>query len=242
MKGAPPSGPARRDDRIGVAADESGRQDAGVSSTLRLYTDFVCPFCFIAEQSTVPRLLAEYDLVLDWRAFELHPGTPRGGLPLERLFPGRSLPQMHAGTKRFAARFGVTDFEPPDRLQNSRRALAIAELARDLDRLEPFRQAAMTAHWRRGQDLEDDAALAAIATEAGIDPARALAAADDASLLARVDARQAEARALGVTGIPTFMIGPEVVVGCQPYEVLAAAAIRVGVATRTAVAPGGAGR
>src|SRR3954467_9549038 len=122
-----------------------------VSLTLRLYTDFVCPFCFIAEQSTVPRLLADFELTLDWRGFELHPGTPRGGLPLEQLFPGRPLAQMHAGTKRFAARFGVTEFEPPNRLQNSRRALAIAELAREVDRLEPFRKAALNAHWRRGQ-------------------------------------------------------------------------------------------
>ena len=38
--------------------------------TLRLYTDFVCPFCFIAEASTVPRLLREYELVLDWRGFD----------------------------------------------------------------------------------------------------------------------------------------------------------------------------
>src|SRR3954467_15258329 len=82
---------------------------AGVASLLRLYTDFVCPFCFIAEQSTVPRLLADFELTLDWRGFELHPGTPRGGLPLEQLFPGRPLAQLHAGTKRFAARFGVTD-------------------------------------------------------------------------------------------------------------------------------------
>jgi len=205
-----------------------------MASVLRLYTDFVCPFCFIAEQSTVPRLLADFELTLDWRGFELHPGTPRGGLPLEELFPGRSLPQMHAGTKRFAARFGVTDFEPPNRLQNSRRALAIAELARDLDRLEPFRQAAFNAHWRHGQDLEDDAALAAIATEAGLEPARALAAADDPGLLARVDARQADARAQGVNGIPTFVFGRSLVVGCQPYEVLAAAAERAGIPRRTA--------
>jgi predicted DsbA family dithiol-disulfide isomerase len=33
-----------------------------VSTALLLYTDFVCPFCFIAEQSTVPRLLAAYEL------------------------------------------------------------------------------------------------------------------------------------------------------------------------------------
>ena len=70
-----------------------------VSLTLRLYTDFVCPFCFIAEQSTVPRLLAELDLTLDWYGFELHPSTPPGGVPLSRLFPNAPLPALHERTK-----------------------------------------------------------------------------------------------------------------------------------------------
>ena len=203
-----------------------------MSATLRLYTDFVCPFCFIAEQSTVPRLLKEFDLTLDWRGFELHPGTPRGGHSLSRLFPGVSLPALHDRTRRFAARFEVTDFSPPDVLQNTRRALAIAELARDHDRLEPWRAAAFDAYWRRGKNLEDDADLRELATAAGLPPGDALAAADDPAFLARVDQKQDEARANGVTGIPTFIIAGTEIVGCQPYEVLADAAEWAGVRRR----------
>jgi predicted DsbA family dithiol-disulfide isomerase len=200
--------------------------------TLRLYTDFVSPFCFIAEQSTVPRLLREFDLTLDWRGFELHPGTPRGGQSLSRLFPGVSLPALHDRTRGFAARFGVTNFTPPDRLSNTRRALAIAEFAREQGRLEPFRAAAFEAHWRQGKNLEDDDDLRSVATAAGLAADEALRAADAPVFLARVDQKQDEARADGVTGIPTFIIAGEEVVGCQPYEALADAAERAGVARR----------
>jgi len=202
-----------------------------MSATLRLYTDFVCPFCFIAEESTVPRLLRELDLALEWHGFELHPGTPPGGRSLASLFPGVDLGALHQRTKQFAARFGVTGFEPPNTLRNTRRALAVAELARDRDRLAPFREAVFRAHWRQGKNIEDLADLAAIAASAGLDPEEAAAAADAAPLLERVDARQAAARAEGVRGIPTFVFARdaarEVVVGCQPYEVLAAAAGRI---------------
>ena len=197
--------------------------------TLRLYTDFVCPFCFIAEQSTVPRLLAEFALTLDWHGFELHPRTPRGGVPLAQLFPGVPLAALHERTRRFAAGFGVTGFTSPDRLSNTRRALAIAELARERGRLEPFRAAAFEAHWRQGKNLEDDGDLGVIATAAGLPADEALRAADDPAILARVDQRQDEAREAGVTGIPTFIIAGEEIVGCQPYEVLADAAARAGV-------------
>lgn len=201
--------------------------------TFRLYTDFVCPFCFIAEQSTVPRLLRELDLELDWYGFELHPSTPPGGKPLSALFPGVPLPALHERTKRFAAGFGV-ELEPPDWLRNSRKALAIAEHARDESRLEPFRQAAMKAHWQERKNLESDDDLREIAARVGLVPERALAAANDASLLARVDERQAEARRNGVRGIPTLVFGKEMVVGCQPYEVLLAAAERAGAVRRVA--------
>src|SRR5262245_19151838 len=164
-------------------------------STLRLYTDFVCPFCFIAEEGTVPRLLLEFDLELEWHGFELHPGTPKGGMPLGALFPGVNLKVMHERTKRFAAQFGVTGFEPPDRLQNSRRALAVPEYARSPGKLEPYRRAVFDAHWRDARNLERDADLAAIAEGVGLSPDDALAAADDPAYLDRVDERQAQARA-----------------------------------------------
>lgn len=202
-------------------------------TTLRLYTDFVCPFCFIAEASTVPRLLRELDLTLDWRGFELHPTTPPGGKPLAALFPGVDLASLHEGTRRFAARFGVTGFDPPNVLHNTRRALAIAELARERGVLDAFRKAAFDAHWRQGKNLELDADLRELASSVKLDPDEALAAADAPALLERVDSKQAQARAEGVRGIPTFIFGDQtVVVGCQPYEALEAAALQAGAQRR----------
>jgi predicted DsbA family dithiol-disulfide isomerase len=199
---------------------------------LRLYTDFVCPFCFIAEESTVPRLVAELDLTLEWHGFELHPETPRGGMPLTELFRGAHLPSLHARTKAFGAQFGVRDFDPPDRLRNTRRALAMAEYARDHGVLEAFRKAAFDAHWRRGKDLEADADLREIAESVGLPAGAALRAADDRVMLERVDARQAAARKSGVSGIPTFDFENVRVSGCQPLEVLAEAARRAGAKPR----------
>lgn len=210
------------------------------STVLRLYSDFVCPFCFIAEHSTLPRLRAEFELTVEWCGFELHPRTPRGGMPMSALFPAARLPAMRAHMQQFAAGFGVTGMNHPDHIPNTRRALAIAELARDRDCLDAFRESAMNGHWREGRNLEDDADLRALAGRVGLDPDEALAAADAPEMLTRVDGRQADARRDGVTGIPTFFIGDEEVVGCQAYEVLAAAARRAGARRRTLPVVGGA--
>ena len=128
---------------------------------------------------------------------------------------------MHARLREFARSFGITDMELRDRSPNTRRALAIAEYAREQGKLEPWRQLAMDAHWRRGLDLESEADLRALALEAGLDPAAALAASTEEKYLSIIDRKREEAEELGVTGIPTFVVGRHGVVGCQPYEVLA---------------------
>ncbi len=47
------------------------------------------------------------------------------------------------------------------------------------------------------------------------------------------DELRREASRAGVTGIPTFFFGDEVVVGCQPYPMLARAAERAGAKRRS---------
>jgi len=185
----------------------------------------------------VARLVTDYDLALDWRGFELHPETPRGGMPLSRLLPADRLPGMHAQLQRFAEGFGVSGMRPSMHLPNTRRALAVAERAREEGRLDAFRHAAMTAHWEEGRDLEDLEVLAALAVQVGMDAETARVAADDPVLQARIDAVRAESQRLGVPGIPTFVFGPpgqgaRAVVGCQTFETLARVAEQAGARRR----------
>lgn len=131
---------------------------------------------------------------------------------------------MHDYLGRFAAQFGVTGMTFRDVMPSTRRALAVAEYARDQGKLHAFRAAAMEAAWRHGQDVEDPEVLALCARSAGLDPVAAVEAFDEPKYLARVMTMGAEARRMGVTGIPTVLVGAHRVVGCQPYEALAAAA------------------
>jgi predicted DsbA family dithiol-disulfide isomerase len=134
--------------------------------------------------------------------------------------------------RTFAAGFGIDDLVPPKILASTRRALAVAEHARDAGRLDPFRAAAFDAYWRQGRGLVTDDELAFAAVAAGLDPGAAIAAADAPESLARVDAARQAARRAGVTGIPTLDIGDVRVVGCHPYDALAEAARRAGARRR----------
>ncbi len=122
----------------------------------------------------------------------------------------------------------------PQRMPNTRRAIAAAEFARDNKKLRDFRTAAMAAYWQNGKDLEDSAVIADIAKTVGLDSQKTVAAMDTERYLSRVDFRRWEARQAGVTGIPFFIIGSESVAGCHPYEKLAAIAEQNGAVRRDA--------
>lgn len=109
----------------------------------------------------------------------------------------------------FARSFGIDDMQQQAHVPNTRRVIALAEYARDQGRLDEARAIGMDAYWRHGKNLEDDAVLREIAVAAGLDGDAALAATKDPAYLDRIDARREEAESIGVTGIPTFVIGSQ---------------------------------
>ena len=165
---------------------------------------------------------------LQWRGFELHPGIPVGGVPLHEMFGAERVRKMRPYLLDFAKAQGVTGMVVPDHKPNTSRALALAEWARDHGKLHEVRKGLMDACWRSGLDIEDDAVLAGVARTAGVDGDAAIRESRAPEILARVAAMGREAAAAGVTGIPTFDIGAERVVGAQPYAVLAEAVVRQG--------------
>jgi predicted DsbA family dithiol-disulfide isomerase len=170
----------------------------------------------------------EFDITVDWRGFELHSETPAGGIPLSKLFPEYQTRDRQEQMKEFAASFGIENMALPEILPNTHRILAMAEYAREMGTLDAFRTLAMQARWEENRNLEDDGVLGDLASASGLDPQKALAACDSADYLARVDSLGDEAKRMGVTGIPAFIIGETRIVGCQPYQVLADAVCQAG--------------
>jgi predicted DsbA family dithiol-disulfide isomerase len=148
------------------------------------------------------------------------------------MFPG-SAQAVRAQVEGTARRFGLTQMRLGDRINNSRRALALAEWAREQGKLTAFREAVTEAYWQRFEDIEDPNVLAKLAEHAGLPGDGAREAMDAAKYQSRVDELAAEGRAAGVRGTPTVFVGTIRVAGCQPYEAFAEAAKRAGAKPRS---------
>lgn len=152
---------------------------------------------------------------------------------LDEWFPRERLAAMAEGLKATAARFGIENFQQRDRIPNTRKALALAEVARDEGKLDAYRQRAMDAHWRDGMDLESDDDLRAIARDAGLSGDAVERSQSDPQFEERVDAIREEANAIGIEGIPTFVIGRYGFSGAQAFDAFVALAERAGAQRRS---------
>ena len=150
-------------------------------------------------------------------SYEIHPETPPEGVLLERLF-GPGIRQSQEGLRRRAIELGL-HFDPPELLSNSRLAVEAAEFARDAGKHAGFHREVLAAYFARSEDIGDIEVLARAAERVELDVAGLRSALAGGAYTARRQAAEAEARGLGITGVPTFIFrgGPKVG-GAQPRE------------------------
>ena len=132
-----------------------------------------------------------------------------------------------------AQRRGMTLRLPP--LQpRSRRAFELAEFARTKDRFDDVHRGIFKAFFEDGRNLDDPDTLIEIGTAAGLNGEAVRVALEQGLYRERVIQDEREAANIGITAVPTVMIGyahrpveeAEIISGAQPYEVVKAAVDR----------------
>jgi predicted DsbA family dithiol-disulfide isomerase len=216
-----------------------------------IWSDVVCPWCWIGKRrlQRAIALLGDDAPAIDihWHPFLLDPDADATPVPLReayaRKFGGAErTAQLLAQTQATARAEGLPfDF---DRGQvrvttlPAHRLLALAAREGDPDAVG---EALFHAHFAQGRNLADTEVLVEAGAAGGLDAARvrALLAGDEGE--AEVRAQIAQAQAMGIRAVPTFVIdGRLAVQGAQPPEQLAATLRQALAATAPASAAGAA--
>jgi predicted DsbA family dithiol-disulfide isomerase len=163
----------------------------------------------------------EFDADVTWLPFDLHPEYPPEGIPLEELHRryGIGAGQRDPMRERFGA--AVLEYNRPDVVPNTRLALRMSELAREQGLHERFHDRLMDAYWAEATNIGDADELRLLAAEIGLDGSEVERVIADASAhLDVVEGSTHRAHALGIDGIPAFLLdGRLLVLGAQPLEV-----------------------
>ena len=164
---------------------------------------------------------------MTWLPFDLHPEYPREGLPREQLLAryGRSMAERMAAF--FAAR-GLAYNPHPDVVPNSRRALQLTEVARDLGRHAEVHDRLMDAYWAEAQDIGDVGVLRSLTAELDLPPEDVDRALEGELHADRVAASTREAVSVGANAVPAFVLDRRLLVlGAQPERVFEQAFARL---------------
>jgi predicted DsbA family dithiol-disulfide isomerase len=169
----------------------------------------------------IERLRREHGVRIKWVHFPLHPDTPPEGRSLADLFAGRGydIAQMQA---QMRARMQAEGLAYGDRTMtyNSRLAQELGTWADTQPGGEAIHDALFRAYFVDARDIGDPEVLVEIAAAVGLPADQAREVIEKRTHRAAVDADWKLSHQYGVTGVPTFVIGNQGVVGAQPYETL----------------------
>jgi predicted DsbA family dithiol-disulfide isomerase len=172
--------------------------------------DFVCPFCYVAQQRN--EIFRRHGIALVALPFQAHPDIPPGGISA-----GARHAPMYAMLEDEARMTGLP-LQWPRHLPNTRRALAAAEWTR---RQQPgafpgVSQDLFEAHFALGEDLEDQRVIDRCAGRWDVDLPALHAALADGTAAAAVTAAEMLGRSYGVRGTPAWLVGQQLITGLQP--------------------------
>lgn len=170
---------------------------------------------------SIDQLRKDFEVKIRWVAFPLRPENPEDGLTLEELYKGRpvDLGQMTKRLKQVAEEIGLPLGERKKTF-NSRLAQELAKWAESKGKGDEFHAAVFRAYYVDGKNIGKIDELVLLAKSVGLSDQEAKRILESRTFKEEVDSDWSRSHALGITGVPTFVMGRQAVVGFQSYEVL----------------------
>lgn len=207
-------------------------------SKLRIdvWSDVACPWCYVGKRR-LETALHEFphadEVEVVWRAFELDPGAPPERDPkvshAERLAKkyGMSVEQAQKSSERLkgvARGEGLRfDFDHI-RSGNMFDAHRLIHLGKERGRQDAVKERFLKAYLEEGALMSDHATLSRLAVEAGLDEREVADVLSSDQFSDEVRGDEQQARELGITGVPCFVLdGRYAVSGAQPAQLLLSA-------------------
>ena len=154
-------------------------------------------------------------------------------MTLEQLFAGQPIDwnEVKARLKKAAQDAGLP-FAERGMTYNSRLAQELAKWAETRGSGEAYHRAVFRAYFVQGINIGKIEELAALAKDLGLPAGEARAVLERRDFKEAVDRDWARAHQLGIRAVPTFILGPQILVGAQPYEKLTALMAAAGITKR----------
>jgi 2-hydroxychromene-2-carboxylate isomerase len=191
---------------------------AGETRSVTFYFDPISPYVWLCAASAIERIEAagaqvRMQPVLFAAMLNAHGNVGPAEIAAKRAYTFRDV-------MREAARGGLPFAGPPGHPFNPLLALRMCTALGDERERRRFALALLSACWESGDDISDEATLARIADECGVDGAALIAATRQPQVKQQLAMATEQAIAAGVFGVPTFRLDDELFWGGDRVEAL----------------------
>ncbi len=197
-----------------------------------IYSDVACPWCWIGKhrfEQGVQLLGADApELDIQWQPFQLDRDAGDTPVPLRQAYAAKfggaeRTEQILGQTQTTARAEGLPmDFSQGQVRVTTLPAHRVLWLAGEHGVQDAVGEALFRAHFEHGQNLADTEVLVKAGVAGGLDGAEIAQLLASDRGLAEVEAKLAQAHALGISSVPTFVIdGRWALSGAQPPEAFA---------------------
>src|SRR3954464_8314826 len=199
-----------------------GAREEKLMLTIDVISDVICPWCFIGKRR-LEKALDGRSAPVRWHPFQLNPDMPREGIErkayrIRKFGSWERSQELDAQVAAAGRGEGIAfNFDRMARTPNTFDAHRVIWLAGERGVQDAVVEALFLAYFTDGRNLSDRATLAEVASGAGLDRAEVGELLKGDKGLDTVRAGEEQARRLGVSGVPFFIVNGRVAPsGAQP--------------------------
>jgi predicted DsbA family dithiol-disulfide isomerase len=192
--------------------------------TIDVFSDVICPWCFIGKRR-LEKALNGRPAAVRWHPFQLNPDMPGEGIErksyrIKKFGSWERSQELDAQVAAAGQGEGIAfDFDKMARTPNTLDAHRVIWLAGERGVQDAVVEALFLAYFTDGRDLSDRATLTDVAAGAGLDRTEVADLLEGEAGRDAVRAGEEQARRLGVSGVPFFVVNGKVALsGAQPPE------------------------
>ena len=196
---------------------------------VEIWSDVVCPWCYIGKrrfEAALARFAAADTVEVTWRSFQLNPDYPVGSHETHDAYLAHKLgvtpaqvEQLNERVVALAAAEGLDYHFETYVTVNTFDAHRVTHLAKALGLGLPIHERFLRAQLVEGEVLDDPDTLVRLAADIGVPEAETRRVLASDAYAAEVRADIEEARAIGVNGVPFFVLDRRYgISGAQPAE------------------------